>query len=81
MILDIDRTRRVVGIGSNVVDVIYRVNRIAGPEEKTYILPDEGGSVVTEIAGGVTLNHLACGPRWGFPPGSSDSRETTGTAR
>lgn len=59
MIQEIDRTRRVVGIGSNVVDVIYRVNRIAGPEEKTYILPDESGSVVTEIAGGVTLNHLA----------------------
>ena len=69
MILDIDRTRRVVGIGSNVVDVIYRVNRIAGPEEKTYILPDEAGSVVTEIAGGVTLNHLAWTARMGVPAG------------
>lgn len=69
MIQNIDRTRRVVGIGSNVVDVIYRVNRIAGPEEKTYILPDEAGAVVTEIAGGVTLNHLAWTARMGVPAG------------
>ncbi|MCY3554372.1 MAG: PfkB family carbohydrate kinase [Gemmatimonadetes bacterium] len=69
MIQDIDRTRRVVGIGSNVVDVIYRVNRIAGPEEKTYILPDEAGSVVTEITGGVTLNHLAWTAQMGVPAG------------
>ena len=69
MIQEIDRTRRVVGIGSNVVDVIYRVNRIAGPEEKTYILPDEAGSVVTEIAGGVTLNHLAWTAQMGVPAG------------
>ena len=69
MIQHIDRTRRVVGIGSNVVDVIYRVNRIAGPEEKTYILPDEAGAVVTEIAGGVTLNHLAWTARMGVPAG------------
>lgn len=69
MLKDIDRSRRVVGIGSNVVDVIYRVNRIAGPEEKTYILPDEEGSVVTEIAGGVTLNHLAWAARMGVPAG------------
>ncbi len=69
MIQNIDRTRRVVGIGSNVVDVIYRVNRIAGPEEKTYILPDEAGAVVTEIAGGVTLNHLAWTAQMGVPAG------------
>ncbi len=67
--MEIDRTRRVVGIGSNVVDVIYRVNRIAGPEEKTYILPDEAGAVVTEIAGGVTLNHLAWTAQMGVPAG------------
>ena len=67
--MEIDRTRRVVGIGSNVVDVIYRVNRIAAPEEKTYILPDEAGAVVTEIAGGVTLNHLAWTARMGVPAG------------
>ena len=66
---EIDRTRRVVGVGSNVVDVIYRVNRIAGPEEKTYILPDEEGAVVTELAGGVTLNHLAWSAQMGVPAG------------
>ena len=67
--MEIDRSRRVVGIGSNVVDVIYRVNRIAGPEEKTYILPDDDGAVVTELAGGVTLNHLAWSARMGVPAG------------
>ncbi len=69
MFNEIDRSRRVVGIGSNVVDVIYRVNRIAGPEEKTYILPDDEGAVVTEIAGGVTLNHLAWSAQMGVPAG------------
>ena len=69
MFKEIDRSRRVAGIGSNVVDVIYRVNRIAGPEEKTYILPDEKGAVVTEIAGGVTLNHLAWSAQMGVPAG------------
>lgn len=69
MFKDINRSRRVVGIGSNVVDVIYRVNRIAGPEEKTYILPDEAGAVVTEMAGGVTLNHLAWSALLGVPAG------------
>ena len=69
MFREIDRSRRVVGIGSNVVDVIYRVNRIAGPEEKTYILPDDDGAVVTELAGGVTLNHLAWSARMGVPAG------------
>ena len=67
--MEIDRSRRVVGIGSNVVDVIYRVNQIAGPEEKTYILPDDDGAVVTELAGGVTLNHLAWSARMGVPAG------------
>ncbi len=65
----INRNRAVVGVGSNVVDVIYRVNRIAGPEEKTYILPDEAGSVVTELPGGVTLNHLAWAALLGVPAG------------
>lgn len=69
VLMEIDRSRRVVGIGSNVVDVIYRVNRIAGPEEKTYIVPDEDGAVVTELAGGVTLNHLAWSARMGVPAG------------
>ena len=69
MFEEIDRTRRVVGVGSNVVDVIYRVNRIAGPEEKTYIVPDEGGAIVNEVMGGVTLNHLAWSALLGVPAG------------
>lgn len=69
MPLNIDRTRRVVGIGSNVVDVIYRVNRIACPEEKTYILFNDQGSVVKEVIGGVTLNHLAWANLLGLPTG------------
>ncbi len=59
----------IMGIGSNVVDVIYRVNQIAGPESKTYILPDDRGGVVQEIAGGVTLNHLAWARFLGVPTG------------
>lgn len=59
MLNHIDRTRRVVGVGSNAVDVIYRVNQIAGPEEKTYIVPNDGGTILSEVVGGVTLNHLA----------------------
>lgn len=46
-------------MGSNVVDIIYRVDRIALPESKTYILSHEDGSLVRETIGGVTLNHLA----------------------
>ncbi len=69
MLKETDPTRRVVGVGSNVMDVIYRVNRIAGPEEKTYIVPDEAGEVVTEVVGGATLNHLAWTALLGVPAG------------
>jgi len=58
-----------MGIGSNVVDVIARVNQIAGPEEKTYILPHEDGTVIQEVVGGVTLNHLAWARLLGTPTG------------
>lgn len=61
--------KRVMGIGSNVVDVIHRVNQIAGPESKTYILPDESGRVVQEVVGGVTLNHLSWAGLLGVPVG------------
>jgi sugar/nucleoside kinase (ribokinase family)/D-arabinose 5-phosphate isomerase GutQ len=61
--------KRVMGIGSNVVDVIHRVNQIAGPESKTYIVPDETGSVVKEVIGGVTLNHLSWAQLLGVPTG------------
>jgi D-arabinose 5-phosphate isomerase GutQ/sugar/nucleoside kinase (ribokinase family) len=69
MALAIDRSKRVAGIGSNVVDVIYRVNKIAGPEEKTYILFNDQGDVVKEVIGGVTLNHLAWANLLGVPTG------------
>lgn len=69
MSLTIDRTKRVVGIGSNVVDVIYRVNQIAGPEEKTYVLFNDQGDIVKEVIGGVTLNHLAWANLLGLPTG------------
>ncbi|MBM3264451.1 MAG: SIS domain-containing protein [candidate division Zixibacteria bacterium] len=65
----IDRSKRVVGIGSNVVDILYRVNRIAGPEEKTYILFNDEANVVKEVIGGVTLNHLAWANLLGVPSG------------
>lgn len=51
MIQVIDRTKRVYGIGSNVIDVIYRVNRIAGPDEKVYVVPNDDGKTAREIAG------------------------------
>lgn len=69
MPMTIDQTRPVVGIGSNVVDVIYRVNQIAGPEEKTYILFNDEGEIVKEVIGGVTLNHLAWANLLGLPTG------------
>ena len=62
-------SNRVMGIGSNVVDVIYRVNQIAGPESKTYILPNDDGSVAKEVVGGVTLNHLSWATLMGVPTG------------
>ena len=69
MPLAIDQSKRVVGIGSNVVDVIYRTNKIAGPEEKTYILFNDEGDIVKEVIGGVTLNHLAWANLLGLPTG------------
>jgi arabinose-5-phosphate isomerase len=69
MSLVIDPSKRVVGIGSNVVDVIYRTNKIAGPEEKTYILFNDEGRIVKEVIGGVTLNHLAWANLLGLPTG------------
>ena len=69
MSLVIDPSKRVAGIGSNVVDVIYRTNKIAGPEEKTYILFNDEGRIVKEVIGGVTLNHLAWANLLGLPTG------------
>ena len=52
-----------------MVDVIYRVNRIAGPEEKTYILFNDQGGIVKEVIGGVTLNHLSWANLLSVPTG------------
>lgn len=48
----------VVGIGGNNIDIIYRADRIAGPESKTNLLAYEKGGMMKELIGGVTLNHL-----------------------
>jgi arabinose-5-phosphate isomerase len=48
-----------VGIGSMVVDLIYRSPRIIGSEEKIALGKHETGQVVKKLVGGVTLNHLS----------------------
>ncbi len=48
-----------VGIGSMVVDLIYRAPRIVGAEEKIVLGKYPTGEVVKKLVGGVTLNHLA----------------------
>jgi len=54
-----DHELDLVGIGSMVVDLIYRVPRIIASEEKVILSPHEGHDVVRKLVGGVTLNHLA----------------------
>lgn len=48
-----------IGIGSMVVDLIYRTPRIIGSEEKIALGKYETGEAVKMLVGGVTLNHLA----------------------
>jgi len=48
-----------VGIGSMVVDLIYRTPRIIGSEEKIALGKYEAGEAVKMLVGGVTLNHLS----------------------
>lgn len=48
-----------VGIGSMVVDLIYRAPRIIGAEEKIILSQYPAGEVVKKLVGGLTLNHLA----------------------
>jgi arabinose-5-phosphate isomerase len=48
-----------VGIGSMVVDLIYRTPRIIGSEEKIALGRYETGEAVKRLVGGVTLNHLS----------------------
>lgn len=48
-----------VGIGSMVVDLIYRTPRIIGGEEKIALGKHASGEAVKMLVGGVTLNHLS----------------------
>lgn len=48
-----------VGIGSMVVDLIYRTPRIIGNEEKIALDRYENGTTTQMLVGGVTLNHLS----------------------
>src|SRR6188508_2825231 len=54
-----ERERDLVGIGSMVVDLIYRTPRILGAEEKIILDRYPGREFVKKLVGGVTLNHLA----------------------
>ena len=49
----------VVGIGSMVVDSICMTPRLAGPDEKAFLLADADSTITRRLVGGVTLNHLA----------------------
>jgi sugar/nucleoside kinase (ribokinase family) len=48
-----------VGIGSMVVDLIYRTPRIIGREEKIALRKHETGEMIERLVGGVTLNNLS----------------------
>ncbi|MCW5970964.1 MAG: SIS domain-containing protein [Blastocatellales bacterium] len=48
-----------VGIGSMVVDLIYRTPRIIGAEEKILLNRYDSGEPVKRLVGGVVVNHLA----------------------
>lgn len=58
-----------VGIGSMVVDLIYRTPRIIGAEEKIALDCYETGEPVKRLVGGVTLNHLAWASLMGLRTG------------
>src|SRR5919198_1591958 len=48
-----------VGIGSMVVDLIYRTPRIIGKEEKVALTQHETGEMIKKLVGGVILNNLS----------------------
>jgi len=48
----------IAGIGSMVVDELYRCPRILGPDEKVILRPFEDGARSHAFVGGVVLNHL-----------------------
>lgn len=47
-----------VGIGSMVLDQIYRCPRVLRADEKAILRPLEGGAMMRRAVGGVVLNHL-----------------------
>src|SRR5215813_2097956 len=49
----------VVGVGSMVVDLIYRAPRLISGEEKIKLRSYDTGETVKTLVGGVTLNHLS----------------------
>ncbi len=58
-----------VGIGSMVVDLIYRTPRIIGAEEKIILGRYPSGEPMRKLVGGVTLNHLAWASALGLKVG------------
>src|SRR5262249_57610239 len=48
-----------VGVGSMVVDLIYRAPRLISGEEKIELGRYDAGETVKTLVGGVTLNHLS----------------------
>ncbi|MFN0107546.1 MAG: carbohydrate kinase family protein, partial [Blastocatellia bacterium] len=54
-----ERRFDLVGIGSMVVDLMYKTPRIIGSEEKIALEPFDDGSMMQMLVGGVTLNHLS----------------------
>ncbi len=64
-----DKRFDIVGIGSMVVDLIYRTPRIIGSEEKIALDRHETGEAVRKMVGGVTLNHLSWAALLGLKAG------------
>jgi arabinose-5-phosphate isomerase len=67
--MSVGRVRDVAGIGSMVVDRLYRIPRVLGPEEKGILrlLPD--GRPAQTFVGGVVLNHLGWAAALGLRTG------------
>lgn len=59
----------VAGTGSMVVDRLCSTPRLIGADEKTLLVPDAEGRVVSERVGGVTLNHLGWARLFGLRVG------------
>eukprot|EP00466_Bigelowiella_natans_P000222 jgi/Bigna1/125519/aug1.1_g227 len=66
--LEEGRTVPVVGCGSNVVDVFFKVRSMPKPSTKVYFA-DPCKAEEGKVVGGVTLNHLAWASLMGAPTG------------